>query len=182
MLQIVVYLSDCQRCWTWRHDGLGQPGSCGRSDRVAVDVVLLSFDGQRVGQPQQTQLGRAVVGLAEVPVDPCCGRRHDDPEDRVESREHRLERETQTAFTDLHTPPELLVLHVVPGGPCDEEGPPQVHSLNQVWDTTEGESLNIFRIKVLGDLGENLRCVSNLGLLHYCSKSISQCFNTKTSF
>lgn len=71
---------------TWWHDGLCEARSCGRRHRVAVDVVFLSFDGQRVGQTQQTQFGRAVVGLSEVPVDARRGRRHDDPANRHQDK------------------------------------------------------------------------------------------------
>lgn len=42
--------------------------------------MLAALDGQGVGQPQQAQLGGAVVGLTEVPVDAGGRGRHDDSE------------------------------------------------------------------------------------------------------
>lgn len=54
---------------TWRHDGLCEAGPGDGGDGVATDVVSESLDGQGVCQPQQAQLGGAVVGLPEVTVD-----------------------------------------------------------------------------------------------------------------
>lgn len=64
---------------TWGHDGLSEARAGRGRDGVAVDVVLLALDGQRVGQAQHAQLGGAVVGLAKVAVDAGGRRRHNDP-------------------------------------------------------------------------------------------------------
>lgn len=67
---------------TWGHDGLREPWASDGGDGVAEDVVLAALDGQGVGQPQQAQLGRAVVGLPEVAVDARRWGRHDDSDRR----------------------------------------------------------------------------------------------------
>lgn len=77
---------------TWRHHGLREARPGHRSNRVAVDVVLASLDGQGVGQPEQAQLGRAVVGLAEVPVDACGRSCHDDSDQKTAEETSRSTR------------------------------------------------------------------------------------------
>ena len=47
-------------------DGLGHAGGGHRGNAVGLDVVLGPLQGQRIGEPDQAHLGRAVVGLAEV--------------------------------------------------------------------------------------------------------------------
>lgn len=77
-----VYASCLTSPLTWRHHGLREARPGHRSNRVAVDVVFASLDGQGVGQPEQAQLGRAVVGLAEVTVDACGRSCHDDSDQK----------------------------------------------------------------------------------------------------
>lgn len=86
-----VLITECLQ-WvphgTWGHDGLreARPGHGG--DGVAKDVVLAALDSQSVRQPQQAQLGRTVVRLAEVAVDSRRRGRHDDPAHERDGRQN----------------------------------------------------------------------------------------------
>lgn len=77
---------------TWGHHSLREAWPSHRSDRVAVDVVFASLDCQGVGQAQQAQLGRAVVGLAEVTVDARGRSCHDDSDHKSGRRKRVRER------------------------------------------------------------------------------------------
>ena len=61
------------------------------TDRVAENVLLLSLSGDALSESVDAQLGRGIVGLAEVPVKP--GRR-----------------------TGVYNPAEVLLSHEIPGG------------------------------------------------------------------
>lgn len=74
---------------TWGHDGLCEPRPGHGGDGVTKDVVLAALDGQSVGQPQQAQLGGAVVGLAEIAVDSRRWGRHDDSGRERDSQQTR---------------------------------------------------------------------------------------------
>ena len=58
---------------------LGHAGAGDRRDGVDLDVVLRPFRGQHPGEADQSHLGRAVVGLAEVAEHAGVGRGVDDP-------------------------------------------------------------------------------------------------------
>jgi hypothetical protein len=61
-----------------RHDVLGHARRGDRGDHVGGDPVLGALDGQRAGQADEAELGRRVVGLAEVAVEAGARRRVDD--------------------------------------------------------------------------------------------------------
>ena len=50
------------------HDGAGHLGTGVRSNGVDEDVVLLALESKRLGETEDTALGRGVVGLTEVSV------------------------------------------------------------------------------------------------------------------
>ena len=77
------------------------PRACGGHKCVARNVVLGALDAERVGEAEQPQFGRAVVGLAKVAVDAGGGGRHN----------HAA---------------VLLLAHVGPGSARDEERAAQV--------------------------------------------------------
>ena len=60
-------------------DVLGHARAGHRGDGVDLDVVLGALLGEHPGEADQTHLGGAVVGLAEVAEDPRVGRGVDDP-------------------------------------------------------------------------------------------------------
>ena len=54
-----------------RNDPLCHPGGCHWNNHIGVNVVLPALLAQSVGQTHQSQLGRAVVGLAKVAIESC---------------------------------------------------------------------------------------------------------------
>src|SRR5581483_2177975 len=59
-------------------DVLGEPRPGDRGDDVRRDPVLRAFHGENAGQPDEPHFGRAVVGLAEVAVQPGRGTRKEE--------------------------------------------------------------------------------------------------------
>jgi hypothetical protein len=57
---------------------LGHPGGGSRRQAIDADIVPRPFQCQRLHQPDQRHLGGAVVGLAEIAVQPRRRRRHHD--------------------------------------------------------------------------------------------------------
>lgn len=97
---ITLYVCSFISPLTWGHHRLREAWPSHRSNGVAVDVVFPSLDGQSVGQPQQAQLGRAVVGLAKVAIDACGRSRHDDSDHRsaIENVSVRLVHENKLSL------------------------------------------------------------------------------------
>lgn len=54
------------------HDSRGHTGSSNGGDGVDADVLVETFDGQAVGETEEGQFGRTVVGLTSVSVKTSC--------------------------------------------------------------------------------------------------------------
>ncbi|MCY1175405.1 hypothetical protein D9M73_156410 [compost metagenome] len=90
-----------------RDQAFGHARAAGGGDGVDQDVVLAAFDGQGAGQAVETELGHAVVGLAEIAID---------------TRGRRGE----------NHPAVVLLAHMWPGGTGDFVGTFDVDAVNQV--------------------------------------------------
>lgn len=110
---------------TWGHDCLREAGAGRGGDAVAVDVVLLTLYGQRVGQAEEPQLSRAVVRLPKVPIDAGSRRGHDDPAKRRSAGQppHLGKNKSRRCTIDS---PQILTI--------------QGHTMNALWSQTDEQA------------------------------------------